>query len=572
MQITHEGQSYEFPDDSTPAERNAFFRPPQAEKPAHKSTERLENILGTNRGPFEMIRDIAAGGARAAQNIGVMMGEGGQALGSLVSPLQEYVPNAMKIFPGVNIRNELGPERFNAGNAIQSAHPNPLLQGAAQFAPGLALGGTTFPGQVAGNALYATTQSAPDEKNAFGLLPSGRSGAAIEGGMMGGLPFALKSLHSLFANPSRTYNSLLQSTGRGKDLSQNIEELGSRIQYGNRIAKEEALTPKREVMEASGEERIIPEQKRGASLTHDVSNVFSENQNKFNEQQIRSMNMALRKYYKTGDIDELIETGEDVFGHAGLTEKEIDNLDQLLIPEKKVTGNYLKIKNPDEHYSDVLRDIHQEYVKNPTFRNSDKLRSRLFKRINELSKRREAKTITDAGEKALDSLIRNRKALISDQDNLIKTFSPENQEKYGKFNQIWREDVRAYEDANTTIKNIKNGHLKNITPDKITRAFSFPELNPQMQKVLNDIGPSGINNIVFNELGKASSPKQALKILDDLSFNKGFERYLTPEIKSYMQQLRSQIRNRNALLWGAGFTGSALGAGALYEAGKRALK
>lgn len=586
-QIPHNGKIYDFPDDTQFNDIQKFF---SSESPENKNDERVNKFMnetGVNRTLVDTARDLGAGALQGGQNMAALLGEAGQGIGDIMQmipgfgALQKGAQKATGIqLPDVNIRNELGLGNENPVNAkqlISGKNANPFVQAMGQFLPGALAGGTSLPGQMASNALYAGTQASPQEQNANGILPQGRPGAMIEGGVMGALPFAMKGAGNVIKSvaekfmPSKSYNALLESTGGGKNVTENIQELGNRIQYGNKSAKEEALIPKREMMQESGESLIIPEQNKSKKLVDNISDIFSENESIIDPAKKKSITSVIKKYYQDGDIDSLIEKGEDIFNHPGLTEKNILNLEEMLIPEKPLKGNYLKIQNASENYSDILRDAHNSYEKNPTFRNSDKLRSRLFKRINELSGRVKSKTITDAGEKELNSLIKNRQAIIADQDKFISKLSPDNQKKYGKFNKLWREDVQAYEDANTTIKNIKNGHLKNVTPDKLTNAFAFPELNPEMQKVLKDIGPSGINNIIFNELGRTTSAKEALKVLENLENNKGFSTYITPEIRNHMNQLRNRIKNKNALLWGAGISIPALlGSGALYKAGKRA--
>lgn len=372
--------------------------------------------------------------------------------------------------------------------------------------------------------------------------------------------------------PETTAKNLLSTLGGNQSIVENINELSKRLGFGQSSAKVEALTPKREVMALHGEDRIVPSQITGNELTNKIANIFAYHPDEIDKNSIAQLGRQLKNYYndKIG-IDDLVEKGEDIFNSPGLDDNDISKIEDMLIPGKAVKGNYLAIKNADQHYSEALQDAHDAYVKNPTFSNSDALRSKLFKRINELSKRQKANTLTDNQEKELNLLTKNRSAIIEDQDNLINTFSPENQQKYGTFNRLWRNDVRAYEDAGSTIKNLKNGFLSKVTPEKITNAFSFPELKPQVQKVLNDIGPSGINNIVYNEIARTPSARGILNTLNNLESHKGFSPYLTPEIKNFSNQLKTQLRNRNALLWGLGGIGSVGAADLAYHGAKKVL-
>jgi len=537
-------------------------------------------------------RDLGAGIARGSQNLASGLLEGGEYLTRKgAEQLGKSLGHPVKV-PYWNAREFMGLEGKNPidlGSMVQGAHPDAPSQAIGQFGSSIGLGGTNALRQILTQAGYGASQASPNEQNMFGLLPSGRGGAAVMGAALGALPFAIPKAFSVVKNalnehfsPQKGFENFINKISGGKNITENMNELSNRLGYGQKTAKQEALIPKREVMAESGDERIFPSQKKGDELTKETSSIFSEHPKDVSPDSMKKYKKALKNYYEgdfthknpdlhvePGDIDLLIEKGEEIFNHPGLNEKDITKLDEALIPEKPVKGEYLKIKNPDDHYSDLIQEAHDAYVKNPTFRNSDKLRSRIFKRINELNnEKKRIGSLSDNKDKELSALTKSRSSIIKDQDNLIKTFSPENRGKYGKFNQLWREDVRAYEDAGSTIRNLKNGHLQNITPQKITNAFSFPELKPQIQKILKDIGPNGVNNIVFNELGRAKDAKSAIALIERLERNKGFNSYITPEIRYMYQKMKNQLRNKNALKVGSGL----VGAGALYETGKNALK
>jgi hypothetical protein len=315
-----------------------------------------------------------------------------------------------------------------------------------------------------------------------------------------------KNIFNKYLNPEVPYSNFINQVSGGNTLTQNIQNLSGRLKAGYEAAKETALLPKRELMQDVGKQYIVDPTPTG-KLTQEA-----------------------------------------------------------ILPGQINKGEYLSVENADQYYSGKLQDAHNNYVDDPTFENSDILRSRLFKRINTLNNRQKFGTITDSQEKELSSLINNRNSIIQDQNNFIKTLPPEYQQKYGQFNQMWKENVVPYNEAGKTIRNLKNGNLQNITPQKITNAFSFPELNPQLQKVLSDIGPSGVNNIVYNSLGRTSSASEALNMLNSLEQNKGFAPYMTPEINSLKQNIQDRIKRKNIAKWG---TTGVLGAGGLYEAGRQ---
>lgn len=131
------------------------------------------------------LRDIAGGMAGGLQRTAVGLGEAGQAIASKITG--GYAPQ-------VNIREELGlgQERpVDLQKMISSKNPDPIASTIGQVGVGLLAGGRTLPGQVATNAAYGAAQAEPDQQNLFGLLPSGRVGAAIEGGALPLIPGAL---------------------------------------------------------------------------------------------------------------------------------------------------------------------------------------------------------------------------------------------------------------------------------------------------------------------------------------------------------------------------------------------
>lgn len=166
--------------------------------------------------PFGLLRDIGAAGLRAGQNIAATLGEAGQAIGDLASPLRRFVPESMKFAPYVNIREELGLGKdrpIDVGSLVQGNNPNPLTQGITQYAGGAILGGPSMGGQIAGNAIWGALQSQPDQSNLSGLLPNGRLGAAIEEGGLAALSFLGAKAISGLKSSSKTglKNTILKS-------------------------------------------------------------------------------------------------------------------------------------------------------------------------------------------------------------------------------------------------------------------------------------------------------------------------------------------------------------------------
>lgn len=167
-----------------PQDQGQPQQPPAPDKEALK--RHLEDIIGMNRTPLNTLQDLGAGALRGGQNLAALLGEGGQAIASLLTGGRA---------PRVDIREELGLGKdrpVDLSQVLASKNPNPLAVAAGQFAPGVMAGGASIPGQIASNALWSGIQAQPGQKNALGFLPSGRVGAAIEGGAVGALPLVAK--------------------------------------------------------------------------------------------------------------------------------------------------------------------------------------------------------------------------------------------------------------------------------------------------------------------------------------------------------------------------------------------
>lgn len=162
-------------------------QPQQPTAPDKEALKRhLEDIIGMNITPLNTLQDLGAGALRGGQNLAALLGEGGQAIASLLTGGRA---------PRVDIREELGLGKdrpVDLSQVLASKNPNPLAVAAGQFAPGAMAGGASIPGQIVSNALWSGVQAQPGQKNALGFLPSGRVGAAIEGGAVGALPLVAK--------------------------------------------------------------------------------------------------------------------------------------------------------------------------------------------------------------------------------------------------------------------------------------------------------------------------------------------------------------------------------------------
>lgn len=484
----------------------------------NENKQRFKDVIGAERTPIDTLQDMAVGAMRSGQNIAALLGEGGQAIGSLAEPLRKYIPERMKFVPDVNIRKEMGLERDEQGkqeidfqNIIGSKNPNQIIQAMSQYAPGVAFGGGTTAGQMVSNALYSGTQASPDEKNLFGRLPEGRTGAMIEGGLGAFLPKAIsksleyagKGISHLRPNKS-AMEYMKKLTGRtvdepikGKTSFQNepttksktslptdienIEELGKRTKFGRESAEQEALIPKNKLFSTEENKNILP-----------------HNSN----------------------------------------------------------GKYLNLQDVDKNYKSFgLDELHDSYKKNPTLKNSDKLKSEIGREKRKLQEKIDFGNWNYSDRIKLKRLQRNENALLEDQEKFFKTLSPDKQNLYKDFRTKWAKNVPKYTESSRgeelkkssekVIRQLSEGNISRLGKSNIASAFEgYP--SEDIEGILKDIGSSGENNIKYNKL-LSSKPGNAKSLAESIISARrtgGYSRFITKKDEDFARELLRRLKYR----------------------------
>src|SRR5579863_8693250 len=411
------GEKVPFPDDWSDEQisetLSAASKNSSNKQPQENDQNQLSEKLGINRTPFDNIRDIAGGVLNFGQNAAALLGEAGQGIHQLTG-----------LAPNVNVREQLGLEgenRINAGDVISSKNPNPLLQALGEYAIPAAMGGLSIPGQAVAGGLYGAA-NAPTGQRIISGLKDALMAALIPGGAKT-IPKIANYLH-----PEKEARGFLQSL-HGGTSQENAETLAKRIELANRSGKQEALIPKEELMAKEGSSRIIPRVQVEQPNVDKISKIFSD---EASPEQAKKLTDAVKKYYDNGDIGALVEKGEEIFGHEGLSQKEIDKLESLLPFEKKriPTGSYLKMQNAEKTYSanGELQSLHDAFKKNPSLENADKLKSAISREKRFYERQEENGTIRDPGRKKLAQLEANEDAILKDINNYSKTLSPKEKE------------------------------------------------------------------------------------------------------------------------------------------------
>lgn len=514
----------------------------------------LQSIIGANRSPIDAFKDVGVGLMRGGQHLAETLGEAGQGIASAATG--GYAPR-------VNMREEMGLGKENPvdfQNLIGSKNPSALLQGVAQYAPGALMGGSNLAGQVASNAMWGASQALPDTKAAIPLLPPGRASAALEGGVMGALPFGVaKGMQAGksaldYMRPQNDAASFMQNLGGGSQTAEeNLNQLSQRIQYAHDTNKAEALNTKQGVIDAVGDKRI--DQLPGFDPKK-VAKIFATDSSDLTDENMKSLSSALNGYYKNQNLDKFVEKGENIFGHEGLTPGQISKVDDLLEMKQ---SDYLSKGKAADLYDNDLMGLHDKFSKNPTFNNADKLRSQIGDEMSIYQRQADQNKLQPADYPKLKSLKNSYDLITKDQDNFLNGVSPELQDQYKLFKNQWRENVIPYRSSQTLKTITSKGSDSGITPGAIGKEFSFPD--SYTKKIAEDIGPSGRNQILYNAMQSSAPSGDAgalAKALQNAKLNKGYQTYMTPEIDQAGEQfgkranLNKYYESSKAAMKGAG--------------------
>lgn len=209
-------------------------------------------------------------------------------------------------------------------------------------------------------------------------------------------------------------------------------------------------------------------------------------------------------------------------------------------------GEYLKTGNSVDSYTGKLKNAHLDFSGTPTLNNADALQQQMGSRIGELKKLSYQGKIDRAGTDELEGLVDSRNKLLRDQDKFMEAQDPYNKAQYDLFRSKWRNNVTPYDESPILSQIVRKGTQEGITPGEIKSIFAYPSAN--VKKIAQDIGPSGRNNILYNELQNGSK-LGPIDLSDALKNSKqfGFQQYVDPQMEMLAQRLPRQYKTAEAL-------------------------
>jgi hypothetical protein len=211
-------------------------------------------------------------------------------------------------------------------------------------------------------------------------------------------------------------------------------------------------------------------------------------------------------------------------------------------------------------YDRKLTKLHNDYVENPNLQNAHELQSQLGSAIRKLDKTDAKGSLTQADRNIMQGYKEAKDSIQNDINNYLANKNPILAEKYNDASNNWLENVVPYI-SNPKISQIAKGRTTN--PGILKTIFKNPE--PNIQKIVSDIGESGNKNILYDTLGKIPNltPESLINGVNKLDAN-GLESYMTPNIQNQINELQKTIKNRENVskvlgALGLGAAGAGLG-------------
>ncbi len=358
-----------------------------------------------------------------------------------------------------------------------------LIQGAAQFAPYMALPG----GALTQGAAFGATQSQNPVTGALTGAALGKAGE-LAPTVISAIPSTVKKLTGA-VQPQKQAEQILTTLGGGATLEGNAQ-----------------------------------------SLANDISNAY--------QQQIKNGQAQYQPIFNAFGNNPIYNRVAPIFG----------------ISQK---GAYENIGNAArENYTGDLKDLHDAFISNPTLNNAHQLQSQLGAEIGSMNYANAKGALDQAGKNTLQTYQKARGALLGDINSYLGSQGLDAVSAYRAATNNWQQNVAPYL-ADSNLAQIAKGEITNPTYSQINSIFKSPE--PEINKVVSDIGQSANNKILYNELGKTQAnltPEKLSGVYSQLD-RKGLSSYVTPNLAQQFDQLASKTTARNAVRTG---TGALLGA------------
>lgn len=204
-------------------------------------------------------------------------------------------------------------------------------------------------------------------------------------------------------------------------------------------------------------------------------------------------------------------------------------------------GAYPSIsKGVTDSYTSALKDMHNDFINNPTFQNAHALQSELGTVSRQLqSGRMQMSNTLDAR-----SLNNARNALKTDMNSFLQRENPALADQYQQAAQNFQENVVPYR-TDPKLYSIATGETTNVAPSALGTIFKAPD--EDMQKVINDLPSGTMDKVLYAQLGKdtpANNPFAFARAYGRLN-EQGLGDYISPELRQNLESLQNRIKYRS---------------------------
>lgn len=448
--------------------------------------------------------------------------------------LAKNIDDTLDLIPGVNIQanqgasgtaydagrmggNALafigGGEGLDALRAGLAAKNLPIVSQAAQY-----LGGDGIAGALR-RALGAGTYGAVTN-------PNDRGTGALEGGALSAGLDTIPAAYGLIRgglnaiSPQKYADQFLQTLGGGNSLENNAQSIAKSIRNAFQSNKEQ-----------------------GNALYNSVySNLPS---GRLYSQDVSPGNQL--SLLNGGDSNAVYSSGNSNLHSGRLYQQERPLLNnassQYLNLPPEVTGQF----------DLATQGLHNQFLNDPTFENATQLRSQLGSTLGQIGKKMAAGGSNQAERNEYMALGQARNALNGDISSYFTQINrPDLQDAYNAANAYWRQNVIPF--TSSSLAKFATSKTTNPTISEISTAFKSPE--PDVENIVNNIGSSLQNKILYNELAKNLSQRTPEGLLQNFAKagDQGLSSYITPEAQQSFDTLSKKVNFRNALNTGIGVT------------------
>ncbi len=206
-------------------------------------------------------------------------------------------------------------------------------------------------------------------------------------------------------------------------------------------------------------------------------------------------------------------------------------------------------KSVFDNFGGDLKDMHQNFMMNPTLNNAHALQSQLGSEIGSINSLIKSGKSDIADKNSLSDLKKSRTALQSDINTYLGTQGIDPVSDYLSASQQFKQNVVPYL-SNSKLAKISTGEITN--PGNIYNIFKNPE--PPVDKVVGDLGDDTARKILYSFLGRTQNnltPESLTNAIGSLD-KAGLSSYVTPSLQQQFNNLSAKLAARNIATLGAG--------------------